>query len=216
MKSCLTVSYVLRGLLILPLLLAHHAAKGHGGVVAEDDLCLIEIGFYRAHFKMYQPRTRQHEQFCEDLPEAGESVFVMEYIHAGLSDVPIDFRIVRNSTGLGRFTQLVDVAGIEDIEEITVFHHPAGVQPDVFTIVHHFDEAGEYVGIVTIEQPNTGKAYTAVFPFSVGFTGFGYWPLVAGAVILLQLHYLWMTGRFRRRHGIQKRPLKAATEAVHG
>lgn len=177
-------------------MLCGQQALAHGSVSAEDDLCLIEIGYYKAHFKIYLPEKRRHEQFCEDLPAAGESVFVMEYVHPGLSDVPIDFRILRNVTGEGRFTRLADIERIGDLEAVTVLHHPASAQRDVFTVRHEFDEAGEFVGVVTLQQPETGKIYTAVFPFDVGFTGFGYWPLFALAALALQVHYLWMSGRF--------------------
>lgn len=170
-------------------------AQGHGSVAADDDLCLIEIGFYRAHFKIYLPEQRRHEQFCEDLPEAGESVFVLEYIHSGLSEVPIDFRIIRNVTGQGRFAKLSDVEQIGDLEPVTVFHHPARTQLDVFTVRHEFAEPGSFVGIVTIDGPNSGRVYTAVFPFEVGFTGIGWWPLFLLAAIALQAGYLWMGRR---------------------
>lgn len=195
--ACLTVVFGLA----LP---GHHPLMAHGSVSAEDDLCLIEIGYYKAHFKVYLTDRQQHEQFCEDLPGAGESVFVMEYVHSGLSDVPIDFRIIRNVTGQGRFTRLADVQRIEDLEAVTVLHHRPAIQRDVFTVRHAFEEAGEYVGVVTLEQPDTGKTYTAVFPFDVGFTGFGYWPLFALAVVVLQLNYLWMSGWFSRWR--RKRP----------
>ena len=193
-------------------------ALAHGSVSAENDVCLIEIGYYKAHFKVYLPAERRHAQFCEDLPSAGRSVFIMEYVHPGLSEVPIDFRIIRNVTGQGRFTRLADIAEIDDLDEATVFHHPAKAQRDVFTVHHEFDEAGEYVGIVTLTQPETGKPYTAVFPFEVGFTGLGYWPLFALAAIVLQINYLWMSGRFAKwiRASRRKRQPKLTVVAGSG
>jgi hypothetical protein len=187
------------------LLLGAGVATAHGSVAAEDDLCIIEIGYYKAHFKIYLPQERRHREYCEDLPSPGESVFVMEYVHAGLGEVPIDFRIVRNVTGQGRFTRLDDIEQIPDLEEITVFHHRAATQPDVFTVLHEFESAGKFVGIVTATQPDDKKVYTAVFPFDVGFTGFGYWPLFAVIAIALQLNYLRMSGWFSR-HRQRKRP----------
>lgn len=182
--------------LLCCLFLLAESATAHGSVAADDDLCIIEIGYYKAHFKIYLPRERQHREYCEDLPAAGESVFVMEYVHSGLSEVPIDFRIVRNVTGQGRFTRLHDIEQIQDLDEITVYHHPAAIQTDVFTALYDFESAGKFVGIVTIQQPDNHKVYTAVFPFDVGFTGFGYWPLFVLAVIALQLNYLRMGGWF--------------------
>ncbi len=53
-------------------------ALAHGGVVNDGDLCVINIGYLRAHFKIYVPQERQHQDYCEDIPIRGESVFVME------------------------------------------------------------------------------------------------------------------------------------------
>jgi hypothetical protein len=183
---------------LLCLALMQQAVWGHGSVSLEDDLCLIEAGFFRAHFKVYVPQGRQHEQFCEDLPVAGETVFVLEYVHRALDGVPIDFRIMRNPTGLGRFTRLQDIEKFDKLEELTVFHHAAAAQADVFTVKHDFESAGEFVGVLTVRQPETQQVYKAVFPFKVGFTGFGYWPLFVLAAIALHLHYLYLNGRFAR------------------
>ena len=169
----------------------------HGSVTPDADLCIIRIGYFRAHFKVYLPETHGHEDFCEDLPGIGNSIFVMEYEHDGLAEVPIDFRIIENVTGQGRFTNNTHVAAVGNLDPITVFHHPAAIQPDVFTIAHRFDRAGEFVGIVTVALPDRDGTYTAVFPFEAGYTGLGYWPWIIGGLLLLQLNYLWMSGRIR-------------------
>lgn len=184
------------GMVILP-----GAAVAHGGVVEEDDLCVIKVDYLRAHFKVYQPRVSGHEQFCEDLPDASESVFVMEYLHDALAVMPIDFRIIRNITGKGRFARMEDIEQIEDLDRATVFYQPALAEPDVFTVVHDFAEEGDFIGIVSATHPDTKKVYAAVFPFEVGFTGIGYWPLFVAALILLQLQYLFMSGRLKRWMG---------------
>ena len=175
-------------LLALLVTFAPVPALGHGGVMLEDDLCVIKVGYLEAHFKVYLPRTRQRSEFCEDLPDTGEAVFVMEYLHSRFGDVPIEFRVIRNVTGLGRFARWQDVAALTDLEPITVFHQGARTEPDVFTVVLDFEEPGEYIGIVTATPPNAERAYSAVFPFEVGFTGFGYWPW-----LLLFMSYLFGT-----------------------
>jgi hypothetical protein len=164
-------------------------ARAHGSIVAEDDRCLITMGYLQAHFKIYLPRSRGHTEFCEDLPAGGEAVFVMEYLHEALGSLPIEFRIIRNATGLGRFTRLADIAG-PDLETHTVFHQRAAVAPDVFTALHVFDVTGDYVGIVTVPRPGTDEPYTAVFPFTVGYAGFAFWPWFA-VFILLVAGILW-------------------------
>lgn len=173
-------------------------ALAHGGVVEEDDLCVIKVNYLRAHFKIYQPRTTGHEQFCEDLPAATESVFVMEYQHDSLSEMLVDFRIVRDVTGKGRFARIEDIAAIDDLDSATVYYRPAVIEPDVYAINYEFAEEGEFIGIVSARSLQTGKEYAAVFPFKVGFTGLGYWPFFIGLLVVLQLQYLIMSGRLKR------------------
>ena len=181
-------------------LLPVSGALGHGGVVEEDDLCVINIGYLKAHFKIYVPGQSGHEQYCEDIPLRGESVFVMEYLHEGLSAAAIDFRIIENVTGKGTFARLADVDAIEDLDAVTVRYEPPGVVPEVFTLLQGFEADGEYVGIVSA-RTDEGKSYTAVFPFEVGYTGVGYWPWVIAALVVLQLNYWLMSRRRARRAG---------------
>jgi len=172
--------------------------SAHGGVVEEDDLCVIKVSYLRAHFKIYQPRASGLEQYCEDLPVASESVFVMEYEHDSLAIMPIDFRIIRDVTGKGRFARMQDVQEIADLDAVTVFYRQPEIEPDVYTVLHNFDEEGDFIGIVSARHPETGKLYSAVFPFEVGFTGLGYWPLIIGLLVVIQVQYLFMSGRLRR------------------
>lgn len=176
-------------------------ALAHGGVVQEDDLCVMKVNYLSAHFKIYQPQVSGHDQFCEDLPAASESVFVMEYQHESLTSMAIDFRIIRNVTGKGRFARIEDVDAIADLDEVTVYYRPARIEPDVYTVVHDFNEEGDFVGIVSAIHPDTDKVYAAVFPFEVGYTGLGYWPFFVGLLILIQAQYLAMSGRFKRWFG---------------
>ena len=133
----------------------------------------------------------------------------MEYQHQGLGNVPIDFRIIRNVTGMGSFARWEHVEAIDDLDAVTVLYQPPSVVPDVFSLLHRFDEPGEFVGIVTAAVDDT-KPYTAVFPFEVGFTGFGYWPLIALLAIVLQLNYWFMSGRLRRRRSSPVHAVPAA------
>jgi hypothetical protein len=180
------------------LLLSWQSSDGHGGVVEEADICVIKISYLKAHFKIYQPLQDGHEEYCEDLPNATESIFVMEYLHDELGRIPVEFRIIRDVTGKGRFARWEDVAAIADLDAVTVMHRSASIEPDVFTAMHDFSEEGDYIGVVTA-TPNDGeRLHIAVFPFEVGYTGFGYWPLILGVLLLMQLQYLYMSGRLKR------------------
>jgi len=206
-----------RGLSLLLLLTLSSSVFAHGGVVEDDDLCVIKIGYLRAHFKIYVPEERQHQEFCEDIPVRGDSVFVMEYQHDGLSEAEIDFRIIRNVTGKGTFARLEDVEAIDDLEAVTVRHEPPTVVPDVFTLLQPFEEDGEYIGIISARSLDTQVVYTAVFPFEVGYTGFGYWPWILGALFALQFIYWFMSRRARQATNVAALLLAGAllTPEVH-
>ena len=81
--------------------LSPNGAAAHGGVAFEEDLCLISIDFLQAHFTVYQPQTRANREYCEDIPDVSRAVFVMEYLHEFLQEMPVDFRIVRDVEGIG-------------------------------------------------------------------------------------------------------------------
>lgn len=166
----------------------------HGGVVAEDDLCVINIGYLKAHFKIYVPQQTGHKEYCEDIPVRGESVFVMEYQHNDLNAAEIDFRIIKNTTGKSNFARLEDVEAIDNIDGITVHYSPSKTFPDVFTLLQNFDEDGEYIGIVSAAHADTRKVYIAVFPFEVGYVGLGIWPWIIAALLFLQVNY-WLMNR---------------------
>jgi hypothetical protein len=155
-----------------------------GGVMLRDDVCIITIGFYEAHFTAYQPQTRGNEEFCEDLPDIGETLFVLDYLHSSMKEVPIDFRIIEDVTELGQFVQLRDIEAIADLDAHTVFYQRPVVQIDAsLRIDHSFVEPGEYVGIVTAGHPTEDTVYSAVFPFRVGRTD--YTPLLWFGLLLL-------------------------------
>lgn len=140
-----------------------------GGMVLEDDVCKIKIGFYDAHITTYQPETSGNTTFCGDLPDAGKTIFVLDYLHASMKEVPLDFRIIRDDTGLGRFVRWEDVVALGDLEKHTIYYHAPSVEVDAsLTVEPTLPDAGRYIGIVTAGHPTNDTIYTAVFPFEVG------------------------------------------------
>jgi len=151
------------------------AIRAGGGLVIEGDVCIVWIDFYSAHFTAYQPGSSGNEQFCQDLPNTGETIFVLDYLHQSLKEVPVEFRIIRDVTGQGQYVKLKHVEEIDDIEQHTVFYQAPVVRPDAsLKIEYDFREKGAYVGIVSAGHPTTDMIYTAVFPFEVGASRFGF------------------------------------------
>ena len=162
-------------------------AFGHGGVMIEEDQCIIQFGFYKAHFTVYQPATSGDDEYCEDLPDSGPTVFLLYYLHNSLGQVPVDFRIIRNATGLGRFAKWSDLEKIGNLDPLSVFYQAPAVRPEgILMVEHDFDQDGEYIGIVTATHPTNGKTYRAVFPFQVGRGKFFY---ASVALIILALAF---------------------------
>ena len=53
----MTISRILLlQLTLVYLMVGRQDATAHGGVSMEDDLCVIKIGFLKAHFTGYQPK----------------------------------------------------------------------------------------------------------------------------------------------------------------
>ncbi|MCZ6460450.1 MAG: hypothetical protein O6766_13940 [Gammaproteobacteria bacterium] len=179
--------------------LANPGAHAHGGVVLEDDVCVLKIGFLKAHFTGYQPRWSGNEEFCEDIPVVGNSVFVIDYLHDFLREMRVDFRIINDVNSVGIFASWDDVLSVTDLDAATVFYLPPEVRNDgVLTAEHEFEEAGNYIGVVTAHHPTQDKSYNAVFAFAVGDSGIGYVPLFLGAFLLAQFIYWVASGGLKR------------------
>lgn len=182
---------------LLLLMVGQHVAA-HGGVSFDDDVCKLSIGFLEAHFTVYQTQTSASEEFCEDIPEVTNSVFVLDYLHDFLKEMPVDFRIVKDSHDFGIFAKWEDIAGLEDIESDTVFYQEPVKRADgVLNIEYQFQEAGGYIGIVNAAHPVQEKIYHAVFFFQVGGDDYGYLPLFIALVLLAHGVY-WLSTRKRK------------------
>lgn len=207
---------VLQVLFLFASLLSSHYAAAHGGVAFENDLCVINIDFLQAHFTVFQPETRESDEFCEDIPDVSRSVFVMEYLHSLLPEMYIDFRIIRDVNEVGKYATLEDVLAIEDLEAATVYYEPPRIEPGGFyTASYEFDAKGTYIGVVTADHPTEDRYYTAVFYFQVGGPDLGTLPLFLLLLVLLQTGY-WLSngGWARRKQRLAAQKLKADISAA--
>ena len=192
--------YTLKILILFVSFLSSLNAAAHGGVAFEDDLCVINIDFLQAHFTVFQPETRESDEFCEDIPDVARSVFVMEYLHSLLPEMAIDFRIIRDINEVGRYATLDDVLAIDDLEAATVYYEPPRIEPGGFyTASYEFDAEGTYIGVVTADHPTEDRYYTAVFYFQVGGADYGTLPLFLALLLLLQTGYWLSNGGWERR-----------------
>ena len=184
--------------ILCALLLAPCRLLAAGAVVGEPGSCMMEFGIYTAHFTIYQPDSSGSEEFCEDIPDAASTLFVMEYLHGSMKDVPVDFRIIRDEDDWGIFARWDNVAAIDDIGARTVFYRPGQVNADGrMTVEHDFLEPGGYIGVVSAPHPSKDLLYHAVFPFEVGRVAVLPW-LAALAALAAGWRWRRMGWRWRR------------------
>lgn len=123
----------------------------------------------------------------------------MEYLHDGLRNMPVDFRIIKDTQKLGRFAKLEDIEKINNIQQHTVYYQAAAAYQDgVYLAQHNLSDEGYYIGIVSAENPDEGMHYTAVFPFQVGASDWGYIPAIIALALFLQLNYWLLNGGYQR------------------
>lgn len=165
---------LIRTSLAMLLALMTSIAFGHGGVSIEDDMCVMQVGPYRAHFTGYQPERRATQEFCEDIPDTGRVIFAIDYISDELRDMETDFRVIKDVNNIGIRATYEDLGTKEDIERATVLYRaPERLSTGTFTVTHTFPEKGHFIGIVVARHPGTGKEFVSVFPFAVGIFRWG-------------------------------------------
>ena len=176
---------------------------GHGGVSMEDDVCLITIGNYQAHFTGYLPKERATEEFCEDIPVATESIFVLDFISDELRDMELDFRIVRDVNKVGRKATYEDLGGAEAVEKATIYYQePQQFHKGIIKANYTFIQEDQYVGIVNAHSVETGIKYRSVFPFTVGKINYGKYIRSYLALFVVCGIFIYMSGRntvFKRK-----------------
>lgn len=144
-------------------------AWAHGGVSMEDDACVMRIGPFRAHFTGYQPELRATQEFCEDIPELGRAIIVVDFIHNELRSQQVEFRVLRDARGLGMSARLEDLGDAAAIDAATLFRMEPQIYPKgTLTFEQRFDTSGWFIGVLSATDPVTGQTLHSVFPFQVG------------------------------------------------
>lgn len=173
----------------------------HGGVSMEDDTCVMKIGDLRAHFTGYQPEKRATQEFCEDIPELGRAIIVVDFVSNALREQDVEFRLLRDVKGLESRGRYEDLGSVDDIKAATIVSLPPQAYPrGTLTFEHGFEQPGWYIGMLTARDRVTGQELHSVFPFMVGVSH--PWKYVPAFVLVLGLAGLayWLSGRKKPVH----------------
>jgi hypothetical protein len=147
--------------------LAPSCGLAHGGVKLEQDECVLHIGPSTMHFIGYQ-RSGEEQEFCEDIAKTGPTVIALEAVSDELRDMAIGVRIIKDVGG--------EANEKGDLKAATVFQlEPKVYRNGIMTFEHNFQDAGRYVGIVTVRD-DLGNEWTSRFPFSVGL--YTFWGMI--------------------------------------
>jgi hypothetical protein len=154
-------SWVLAALALslIPLLAAPKTAAAHGGLSAEADTCVLRFPgtAYKMHFAGYQPNSQQKE-FCEDIPERGQTIVALDYFTPELRRMDVELRVIRASSS--------STSEAGDAEAVTEVYLPPQKRPNgTFNFEHNFEE-GNYVGLLKLRD-GAGE-HVSRFPFAVG------------------------------------------------
>ncbi len=136
-------------------------AQAHGGVSIDQGQCIMKIGPDTMSFTGYQP-AKSREQFCDDIPDIGSTIIVLDAQQDELRDMALDIRVLRN------VGQKSDNDDMEANTEIYV--PPKKYRTGTLNFEYNFKDKGNFIGLVTAKSDDGKKVYVSRFPFAVGET----------------------------------------------
>ena len=129
-------------MLLLVATLSHPgAAAAHGGSDMEQDPCMRLAGENMVHFSAYQPQYEINDQYCTEIPQAGDTFLVVDLVDPTLRTEPIGMRVMK-----GNESNETDVQIVADVRPSV---HPDGVLRSEVKL-----DEGLYTVIIASEKQN--------------------------------------------------------------
>ena len=69
-------------------------AWAHGNVPIEEDACARFLGRQIIHFSAYQPQHEKGAQYCNEIPNTGDTIVVVDLYNQRLREVPVSLKII--------------------------------------------------------------------------------------------------------------------------
>jgi hypothetical protein len=136
-------------------------AEAHGGVSIDQGQCIMKTGPDTMTFTGYQPQ-KSRDQFCDDIPDVGPTIIVLDAQQDELRDMALEIRILRN------VGQKDDNENLEANTETYV--PPKKYKTGTLNFEYNFAKKGNFIGLVKAVSDDGKKEYVSRFPFSVGET----------------------------------------------
>ena len=124
-------------------------AWSHGGASVDTDQCRVIVGSQIVHFTAYQPQLTGTTEYCNNIPELGQSTIVFDYEGKALREMTVEFEITKEPEGT-RF-----------------YYDPPSTHPKgTFNTNLNFTDPGKYLVHVTLVNEN--QKVDAHIPFTIG------------------------------------------------
>jgi len=143
-------------------------AAAHGKVSLESDICMRNISGSMVHLSTYQPHHDPEAEYCTEIPNEGETLWVLDLVDQALRDMPIAIKIVR---GTGQSLS-------DTITTLYSTNHSDGIIKGAFNL-----DEGQYTLFVTgegvpplqyeyplrIQMTNYQEAFFTAIPYIIAF-----------------------------------------------
>ncbi|MBL4867770.1 MAG: hypothetical protein JKY67_15485 [Pseudomonadales bacterium] len=136
----------------------------------DDDICVIKLGSYKAHFSAYMPKKRGMEEFCESFPVTGEAIIAVDFVSRELRNQRVQFEVVKDFTGNGAKTTARDLFGDHKAEYMkAMIHQDTGSfrKSGTLNFPLVLKEKGWYIGVMRVISDDDSVLAESVFPFEV-------------------------------------------------
>ncbi|MEK8092136.1 hypothetical protein WOC76_06320 [Methylocystis sp. IM3] len=164
-----------------------------GGPIQQVEQCVARIGPDVLTFAFYQP-LRSRNQFCEEIPETGPTIIVVDSMQDELRDMTIELRLIK-ATGS------IDGEMTWNEKSLEAYLPPTKFNSGTLTYEHNFLERGKYVALIRARDENGSKEYNATFEFTVGETSIR--ELIATSFLSISAlggFWLWYRRKFGYAH----------------
>lgn len=111
------------------------AVMGHGKTTPDEDPCSRVVGENMVHLTIYQPQHDKTQEYCTEIPLAGDSYLVVDLITPDLRNMPVGVKLFRGTAEEG-----------EVITHIPTDYHSDGVISGMGRL-----EKGLYSVVITAE-----------------------------------------------------------------
>ena len=145
--DCMKKSLAALGLLAVSILPIN--AWSHGGASVDTDQCRVQIGSHLVHFTAYQPQLTGTTEYCNTIPELGQTTVVFDYEGKALRNMTVEFEITKEPEGTRIFYQ-----------------EPSTHSNGTFNSNINFTDAGKYRVHITLV--NEGQKVDEHIGFTVG------------------------------------------------